>query len=928
MSGSEPESEKDPIVTVCGVKMRESRKKKLIEADLKVISDSMFRTSFNYGLYFFMVVVIGVPLWWITTSPYRAHLETFPPDFKVEFPVFVDIYSASNSPEVNKMISSLSKDNILQIPHHDDISRIEFKVNIVHKVVEENDFVHLATQVDLKKENKLSNCSVLIVPPEVFQKLSSKSACPAYVMSSGALLLRSDSKEIEKFVHEFIVYQWMDLPKISNFIKRISNAEELEQVSTDVWNEVPISAAYNIHLIFVHDDTNDEWSLALEESARQEVNKIVDYLGDVAFFKVTEEHFWDLLDSGVLKKAPENKEFSYSGNSADFLNFLTEVDQRSSPIVSVNPLLKFVFLLTENGVTFDGDNVKGHTYLSWGSLINSMPSDKNNQRNALHESFQTLLGAAEGSPTESMFCFSRTLPSSFVWDRFRRRAFFENILRSRSFVEAVNSLSKSITQLVITKEVSNMVMKSKKLVEEAIQEQDPRKAAAARILAEKSAKHESLLGMTDLTPYLKIGIYVPISMPFVFPIVEVILAFFYYKLKVDFLVAFVKPPSSPRELPEEKPSPSEDVPGVTENTPPEPEENSNPTPSTPSTLSTLPTSNSTLSIDEISRLKTPPPPKIKATVPKGSTVSKRITIPTAMHSMFNKDETNIRSAPEMPSGDGIDYPRAASWSSSTVTEIMKDKIGKQVFRCFLHQSLAEENMLFVDEIDEIKKLQGDDLKNAVANLLEKYEMYINISSSARAKLVEISSGSNVDKKNLEPAHKEVYKLLENDQFPRFRRSELYLEYLEDLLPKTYAEKWSTSFEALIGNQVGRHHFREFLFSIHAEENLRFWEAIIEFKNTKNKSHAMLNMARSIHEQFLKEGCTNEVQFVSKLPNFSLQVFLPFGLRQNLIKKIKDKDVDIALFDEATKHVEQVLKNDPYVRFLASSNYKNLLARLK
>jgi hypothetical protein len=32
----------------------------------------------------------------------------------------------------------------------------------------------------------------------------------------------------------------------------------------------------------------------------------------------------------------------------------------------------------------------------------------------------------------------------------------------------------------------------------------------------------------------------------------------------------------------------------------------------------------------------------------------------------------------------------------------------------------------------------------------------------------------------------------------------------------------TSFDALLGNQVGRHHFRQFLFNVHAEENLRFW----------------------------------------------------------------------------------------------------------
>ena len=51
------------------------------------------------------------------------------------------------------------------------------------------------------------------------------------------------------------------------------------------------------------------------------------------------------------------------------------------------------------------------------------------------------------------------------------------------------------------------------------------------------------------------------------------------------------------------------------------------------------------------------------------------------------------------------------------------------------------------------------------------------------------------------AYREVNGLLERDQFPRFKRSEVYLSYLEKLLPRAYAEKWANSFEALLGNQV-------------------------------------------------------------------------------------------------------------------------------
>lgn len=64
-----------------------------------------------------------------------------------------------------------------------------------------------------------------------------------------------------------------------------------------------------------------------------------------------------------------------------------------------------------------------------------------------------------------------------------------------------------------------------------------------------------------------------------------------------------------------------------------------------------------------------------------------------------------------------------------------------------------------------------------------------------------ATAENPDSKALELAHKEISKLLENDQFPRFRRSQIYLGFIEKLLPRVYAEKWATSFDALLGNQV-------------------------------------------------------------------------------------------------------------------------------
>lgn len=59
-------------------------------------------------------------------------------------------------------------------------------------------------------------------------------------------------------------------------------------------------------------------------------------------------------------------------------------------------------------------------------------------------------------------------------------------------------------------------------------------------------------------------------------------------------------------------------------------------------------------------------------------------------------------------------------------------------------------------------------------------------------------------------------------------------------------------------QIGRHYFRKFLKSIKTEENLRFWEAVIEFRQTRTRTSAMENMAKNIYKQYLVEGTTHEV----------------------------------------------------------------------
>uniref|UniRef100_A0AC34GS22 Uncharacterized protein n=1 Tax=Panagrolaimus sp. ES5 TaxID=591445 RepID=A0AC34GS22_9BILA len=304
-----------------------------------------------------------------------------------------------------------------------------------------------------------------------------------------------------------------------------TSEEEFRDNSPDVWNEISISAAYNLHLIFVHEENdNNKWS-TVEKSIFNEVNKMVNYLSDTVFFSVTTEHFWDLYQSDIFSKK-NNKKLVLNG--ADMTRFITAIDKHSSPVISTDPLLKFVFVLTNDGIEIDGIQSNGQTFASWGSIINASPGKSDEYLNAIYESFHSLLGVQISTddlpPTVKH-------PDHAAWNNFRRRAFSENINKAKHFITAINTLASKMPQLVITPEVGELVRKSKNFVKEAISEENPLKASVARLLAERAADHSSLIGTGDLTSSLKIGIYVPIGMPLMLPIVEVLIRYFWGRYK-------------------------------------------------------------------------------------------------------------------------------------------------------------------------------------------------------------------------------------------------------------------------------------------------------------------------------------------------------------------------------------------------------------
>ncbi|KAI3412070.1 hypothetical protein GPALN_002115 [Globodera pallida] len=150
--------------------------------------------------------------------------------------------------------------------------------------------------------------------------------------------------------------------------------------------------------------------------------------------------------------------------------------------------------------------------------------------------------------------------------------------------------------------------------------------------------------------------------------------------------------------------------------------------------------------------------------------------------LFKEDELNKKQTPQMPSLAGIDYSRAHSWGTATLAHLLKDPLGCQIFRCFLHETFAEENLLFVEAVESLRGVKDPEMiRKGVSEVLKKYGVYVNLSCAAMGKLREATTAKMPDFKGLEVAKKEIYTLLENDQLPRFRRSELYQGFLKKIL---------------------------------------------------------------------------------------------------------------------------------------------------
>jgi len=127
------------------------------------------------------------------------------------------------------------------------------------------------------------------------------------------------------------------------------------------------------------------------------------------------------------------------------------------------------------------------------------------------------------------------------------------------------------------------------------------------------------------------------------------------------------------------------------------------------------------------------------------------------------------------------YEELKMWGES-FDKLMKCPGGQRLFREFLRSEYSEENMLFYQACEDLKREENPDLVEEKARLI--YEDYISILSpkevSLDSRVREVINRNMIEPKpnTFDEAQLQIWTLMHRDSYPRFLNSPLYKKLLQ------------------------------------------------------------------------------------------------------------------------------------------------------
>ncbi|GAB5583685.1 regulator of G-protein signaling 1 isoform X1 [Prionailurus iriomotensis] len=151
-----------------------------------------------------------------------------------------------------------------------------------------------------------------------------------------------------------------------------------------------------------------------------------------------------------------------------------------------------------------------------------------------------------------------------------------------------------------------------------------------------------------------------------------------------------------------------------------------------------------------------------------------------LRSMIPHPESGMKSS--KPKDIRLSANEVMQWSQS-LEKLLANQIGQDVFGSFLKSEFSEENIEFWLACEDYKKTDSDLLHCKAEKI---YKAFVH-SDAAKQINIDFRTRESTAKKIKAPtptcfdeAQKIIYTLMEKDSYPRFLKSNIYLNLLNDL----------------------------------------------------------------------------------------------------------------------------------------------------
>lgn len=259
----------------------------------------------------------------------------------------------------------------------------------------------------------------------------------------------------------------------------------------------------------------------------------------------------------------------------------------------------------------------------------------------------------------------------------------------------------------------------------------------------------------------------------------------------------------------------------------------------------------------------------------------------------------------------VNYEEVKAWSDS-FNRLMQNPAGRDLLKQHLVQEHADENILFWEAVEAYKHLRTNDQMIETARNI--YEQYVSshatteVSLDSKCRTALDKNYTQPNKNTFDDAQQHIYKLMETDTFERFKRSKIYMNFLLHQIPHSVVIGWGENFEKLVEYEEGQHLFEEFLINEKAEENLRFWLEVQDYKKCTNAKQRKAR-AMDIYNRFVNPDAKTEISLDSQTKTAIMRSY---------------ERGEAKLFEKAEEHIYMLMRNDCYPRFVKAPHYRNFL----